>query len=672
MQMSKELFWGTKIFICVGVILFFWGVISLVFSTKAFASHYCGQPCSSETCNFVNGRWECGYCDHGCQCQSCSDDWACCQPGGDTGGGGGGGGGCSNDDCHYGVGCCSGRQCYYNGSDWYCDAADNCSNTGPEAPQLVSPADGTVFPVGNVTVSWYDAIYYQNNGGYWYHYETCWNTDCHCNGCWIWTHWAGCCYESCDGRQCEGHDTWITNPPTYYYNWGGRNCSMSGSQTYTSGTFIVFAGPAGNVQEVGRVNYSGQSSYQYRQASYTIDISRLSQTQTNYWYVMAVNPASATATSSIRSFSFDVPKVSVSGTVYEDLYQGAGGLTKCTGPGGTPIKPGGGSKVTVAPDNREGPVQGNGTYSVSQVADRNPKTITLTGTDSGFSCTCPANCQYLSASITGGNNTGWNFYGGTMVAKWAQIVAGHIYGHEGGRVTVPAGKYLLINGSFSNNPGSAAKSSGSFTVSPGGLSSTGWDLSDSVVSASWRYSYQRLWIQAGSPATDPGDGTAAPAAGVYRRGGDWTAAGSSWTGLSGSRIIFVDGDVNVNAKISLAGSTDFIAIIASGDLSVNPAIGDLAIAGPSPAEADLTGVFLANGNFNGGSTQNQRDKQLVIYGTVGADIDLDGGGSVNFQRDMGLTNAAGPGVSVIWNPNLLLNVPDQLKDALTDWREVAP
>ena len=55
-----------------------------------------------------------------------------------------------------------------------------------------------------------------------------------------------------------------------------------------------------------------------------------------------------------------------------------------------------------------------------------------------------------------------------------------------------------------------------------------------------------------------------------------------------------------------------------------------------------------------------------------ADVDMYGAGRVRFQRDMGINNNIGPGVSVIWNPNLLLNWPEQLSDALTDWREVAP
>ena len=52
-------------------------------------------------------------------------------------------------------------------------------------------------------------------------------------------------------------------------------------------------------------------------------------------------------------------RVSVNGTVYDDPSGLSGGLGKCTGPLGAPIKPGTGSvKVLVNPDGREGPVQG--------------------------------------------------------------------------------------------------------------------------------------------------------------------------------------------------------------------------------------------------------------------------------------------------------------------------
>lgn len=46
---------------------------------------------------------------------------------------------------------------------------------------------------------------------------------------------------------------------------------------------------------------------------------------------------------------------------------------------------------------------------------------------------------------------------------------------------------------------------------------------------------------------------------------------------------------------------------------------------------------------------------------------MDDSGRVRFQRDMGVNNRVGPGVSVIWNPNLILNFPAQFTDAPTNW-----
>jgi len=366
--------------------------------------------------------------------------------------------------------------------------------------------------------------------------------------------------------------------------------------------------------------------------------------------------------------------VTVSGTVYD----GSGwGLNKCTGLQ-QPVDPSviASSEVTVSPDGKDGPVQGNGFYQVFQVEEAGPKTIILSDMDPGYYCTCPGNnCQYSGANLQISGVTGWDFYVSNILAGWAQVVGGHVHGQTGVTVAVPAGKYFMIAGSFSNNPGAATKTSGSIITFPGSLSTTNWNLTDTLVQTSWRYSYHRLWVRAGSPTTSlPADGNKPPA-GFYQKSGDLTIDGG-WTGMSGETVIFVDGDVTIETDITLADPEDgFFAVIVSGNINVNQTVGDAVVASPAAGDADLVGAFLAEGNFNGGSDLSQTDKQLVVYGTIGADIDLgtnSPGGRVNFQRDMGVNNSIGPGVSVIWNPNLLLNWPAELSDALTDWREVAP
>ena len=349
---------------------------------------------------------------------------------------------------------------------------------------------------------------------------------------------------------------------------------------------------------------------------------------------------------------------------------------KCIYPGGgaAPLKPGGGSKVSVSPDGREGPVQGNGSYVVNQVLETGAKTIAISGMDLGYVCTCPGGCQYNWATVSGGNNTGWDFYVSKILARWAQVVGGHAHGQTGAVVEVPADKYFMIPAAFtSGKSGVGSKTSGSFATAPGGLSASWSLLTDGIDLSTWRYNYHRLWVRAGSPTADPGDGfTTVPGPGIYRKSGNYSVNSGGWQNLSGSRVIFVDGNLEIKYRVTLAGSSDFLAFIVSGDINVNSDVGDSAVASPTPGNADLVGAFLADGNFNGGTNASATDKQLVIYGTVGADIGMDGSGRVRFQRDMGINNNIGPGVSVIWNPNLLLNWPEQLSDALTDWREVAP
>ena len=365
------------------------------------------------------------------------------------------------------------------------------------------------------------------------------------------------------------------------------------------------------------------------------------------------------------------PRVAVSGRVYDDPTGLSGGLGKCTGPLGSPVKPGGGSTVRVNPDGLTGAVQGNGTYSVASVLEAGAKDILIQGMDATYQCTCPTGCQYSAVNVASGNNSGWDFFVSQVRPKWLKVLGGSV--HSQGNLTsnVPSGNVYIADFS-GDGPGILTKRSGSVVnLGSGTLSSQpSWNYNDLMSANNWKYGYQAMWLRAGNPATDPGDGSSAPAAGVYKKVGNYSISGS-WTNLAGSRVIFVQGDVTINANITLANGA-FFAIVASGNITVNPAVGNIPPkAVPTSADAALSGAFFADGSFIGGTTGAQNDKQLVIYGSVAADADLNGIGAVSSQRDLGGLNAT-PGVAFIWNPNLILNAPQQFTDAVMDWREVAP
>ena len=371
--------------------------------------------------------------------------------------------------------------------------------------------------------------------------------------------------------------------------------------------------------------------------------------------------------------------ISVNGTVYDDPTGDAGPslLTgKCFVPGtyGDPVKPGGGSKVRVDPDGQENPVQGNGTYTVTQVLEAGAKDIIMQGYDPAYQCTCPTGCQYGNANIANGSNSGWDFFVSQIRPRWLKVFGGSAHVQGNSVIGVPSGNVFIAD-STGDGPGALTKSSGSqVSFGFGSLSSqSSWNYPDQLSASAWKYGYRAMWLRAGNPSTDPGDGNSPPAAGgVYRKTGDWTIlGGGSWTNLSGSRVIFVEGSVTINGNITLANGA-FLGIVAFGDISVDPTVGNaIAKASPTSADANLVGAFFANGNFTGGTTGSQTDKQLVIYGSVAGDAELNGAGKVSSQRDLGIGNSS-PGVAFIWNPNLILNAPQPFTDAVMDWKEVAP
>ena len=328
----------------------------------------------------------------------------------------------------------------------------------------------------------------------------------------------------------------------------------------------------------------------------------------------------------------------------------------------------------VNPDGREGPVQGNGSYVVNQVLETGSKTIILQNADPQYQFTCPTGGQYASASVSGGNNSGWDFFVSQIRPRWLKVFGGSAHAQGSLLSNVPSGNVFIADFS-GDGPGALTKSSSSqVSFGSGSLSSqSSWNFNDLMSAGNWKYGYRAMWLRAGNPSTDPGDGNSPPAAGgVYRKTGDWTIlGGGSWTNLSGSRVIFVEGSVTINGNITLANGA-FLGIVAFGDISVDPTVGN-AIAKPNPtaADANLTGAFFANGNFSGGTNGSQTDKQLVIYGSVAADAELNGTGKVSSQRDLGFGNSS-PGVAFIWNPFLILNAPQPFTDAVMDWREVAP
>jgi hypothetical protein len=136
-------------------------------------------------------------------------------------------------------------------------------------------------------------------------------------------------------------------------------------------------------------------------------------------------------------------------------------------------------------------------------------------------------------------------------------------------------------------------------------------------------------------------------------------------------ILFVDGDLTIQAKIKVSKGTGAFYAIVSGDIVVDPAVGHTPIAGYTETDADIEGLFYAEGEFSSGTTDttpgdysDDNDLQLHIRGSVAA-------GGFNLQRVLA-NNSNTPAEVFEFAPDMVVGWPPYLTTKSTSWREVQP
>jgi len=139
-------------------------------------------------------------------------------------------------------------------------------------------------------------------------------------------------------------------------------------------------------------------------------------------------------------------------------------------------------------------------------------------------------------------------------------------------------------------------------------------------------------------------------------------------GLNKKIIIFVNGNVNLNGKITLDDGLDFFMLIARGNIVVSSSVGDAADVNPA---SDLEGIFVTDNEFNTSAGENL-GKQLVVRGIVvgwGSSGAVNG---VNFKRDIGSANSVYAAEIFEYAPDLILNFPPFYGEKTITWKEVSP
>lgn len=289
------------------------------------------------------------------------------------------------------------------------------------------------------------------------------------------------------------------------------------------------------------------------------------------------------------------------------------------------------------------------------------------------SFTAPTTGNGPSASITNSESLSWYGIGLSLGTPWVQtqggdvMVATNIQSHLADTV---APREFNIAGS-GGYPGivsyGTAYDFDPLSTSTGGsfVSATDWVANEPGLppySKDWYNAFAEKYDLTGNSQSYSGPAKPASSDIPYAVNGPLTIG--NWNVANGESIVlFVNGDLTINGPITSAG-TGFVAFIVNGDITISSNVG-VAYNSSTPS---LRGLYVANGTFNTGASQ------IGIQRLVGQGIFI----ANSFQLLRDLSNAGGgqnhttSSELFIYDPQLLVTMPDEFRDIRLKWEEVAP
>lgn len=282
--------------------------------------------------------------------------------------------------------------------------------------------------------------------------------------------------------------------------------------------------------------------------------------------------------------------------------------------------------------------------------------------------------QGLTAQLNPAGSLTWKVGLGPP-GPWVQAEAGDVYATGAIRSLVPFGTTprVFVRDGLGGWPGivtygdtgvtpfdfdSSVGSNGSTIVS-----STNWLVGEAYETKDfYQVFYNRFappatpdYLNPGAPVTQP-----APRATPYTVEGDMTTSGDWSVGVGDSLVFLVNGNLTIDGRVNLTGS-GFVSFIVNGNITVSPTVGTVA-SGTTPV---LEGIYIANGAFNTGDSSVVGSERFVGNGTFVAN-------DFQFGRDLGADNDTGAAELFVYNPQLLLTMPDAMKSVPIYWQEAAP
>lgn len=199
------------------------------------------------------------------------------------------------------------------------------------------------------------------------------------------------------------------------------------------------------------------------------------------------------------------------------------------------------------------------------------------------------------------------------------------------------------------------------------ISSTRWVMNEAYSTSGF---FQTLYRQFGAPTAydvfPDFNAVAKPAvkATPYNLYKSMATAGN-WVIADGESYVFlVDGDVTIKGTITIPGS-GFLAFIATGSIIIDSSVGT-AYTSTTPV---VEGIYVADGTFQTGSSSTLGKERFVGRGMFIANSFL-------LQRDLETFvvngNRTRAAELFIYNPRLLLSMPQEMMGVPYTWQEVAP
>lgn len=291
--------------------------------------------------------------------------------------------------------------------------------------------------------------------------------------------------------------------------------------------------------------------------------------------------------------------------------------------------------------------------------------------------------ESLSRTLPSAAVLRWDI-GYTLGTAWVQAEGGDVYSSGAIRSYLPASGTFIADGT-GGYPGvmtygtSFDLDSDPYAVGADRVSTDNWQVNTSRASVNYYDYFYRRFGAPTTPTTEapfnnlaavvqPVSNCTASTCTPYYVVGDMTTSGTWSVGADERIVIFVDGNLTLGGRVNITGN-GFIAFIVNGTITVADTVGTTA----SSTTPVIEGIYIATTAGQAGSINTGYSLAAATARFVGRGMFIANG--FLLQRDLegfGTGNTGNAAELFVYNPQLLLTMPDAMKELSVTWQEVSP